>query len=132
MTRGAIWLADRLIDKELIVSRASAGDRRFQSLALTRLGRAITPKLAVLADENDQEFFADLDIGTRAAITAAMKAIVRSKGLRGRRSTDGRTHRENKGDRSNDYGRPRERCRARDERGLGRGAHHVSRGGEGR
>jgi MarR family transcriptional regulator, lower aerobic nicotinate degradation pathway regulator len=84
MTRGAISkLADRLIDKELIVRRASAGDRRFQSLALTRLGRAITPKLAVLADENDQEFFADLDIGTRAAITAAMKAIVRSKGLRG-------------------------------------------------
>jgi DNA-binding MarR family transcriptional regulator len=83
MTRGAISkLADRLIDKELIVRRASAGDRRFQSLALTRLGRAITPKLAVLADENDQEFFADLDIGTRAAITAAMKAIVRSKGLR--------------------------------------------------
>jgi DNA-binding MarR family transcriptional regulator len=83
MTRGAISkLADRLIDKALIVRRASAGDRRFQSLALTRQGRAITPKLTALADENDAEFFADLDIGTRATITAAMKAIVRRKGLR--------------------------------------------------
>jgi DNA-binding MarR family transcriptional regulator len=84
MTRGAISkLADRLIDKELIVRRATAGDRRFQSLALTWQGRAITPKLAALADENDAEFFADLDIETRAAIMAAMKAIVRRKGLRG-------------------------------------------------
>ena len=63
MTRGAISkLADRLIDKELIVRRATAGDRRFQSLALTRQGRAITPKLAALADQNDKEFFADLDL----------------------------------------------------------------------
>ena len=57
-------------------------DRRFQSLALTRKGRAITPKLAALADKNDQEFFADLDIETRDTITGAMKAIVRRKGLR--------------------------------------------------
>jgi hypothetical protein len=35
-----------------------------------------------LADENDAEFFADLDIETRATITGAMKAIVRRKGLR--------------------------------------------------
>ena len=84
MTRGAISkLADRLIDKELIVRRATAGDRRFQSLALTRQGRAITPKLAALADQNDTEFFADLDLRTRETIAAAMKAIVRRKGLRG-------------------------------------------------
>ena len=66
MTRGAISkLADRLIAKALIVRRAAAGDRRFQSLALTRQGRAVTPKLAALADENDQEFFAALDSDTR-------------------------------------------------------------------
>ena len=83
MTRGAISkLADRLIDKGLIVRRATAGDRRFQSLALTPQGRAITPKLAALADKNDKEFFADLDIETRETIAAAMKAIVRRKGLR--------------------------------------------------
>ena len=63
--------------------RANAGDRRFQSLALTRQGRAVTPKLAALADENDREFFAHLDIETRERIAAAMKEIVRRKGLRG-------------------------------------------------
>ena len=84
MTRGAISkLADRLIAKALIVRRAAAGDRRFQSLALTRQGRAVTPKLAALADENDQEFFAALDSETREIIAVAMKDIVRRKGLRG-------------------------------------------------
>lgn len=84
MTRGAISkLADRLIVKGLIVRRANDGDRRFQSLALTREGRAATPKLAALADENDREFFADLDSATREAIATAMKDIVRRKGLRG-------------------------------------------------
>ncbi len=83
MTRGAISkLADRLIAKDMIVRRATAGDRRFQSLALTSGGRAITPKLAALADQNDNEFFADLDLMTRDTIAAAMKALVRRKGLR--------------------------------------------------
>ena len=84
MTRGAISkLADRLIAKELIARRASASDRRFQSLALTRQGRAALPKLAALADENDEGFFADLDPETRETIMGAMKEIVRRKGLRG-------------------------------------------------
>ena len=84
MTRGAISkLADRLIAKELIARRANAGDRRFQSLALTRQGRAALPKLAALADENDEEFFAGLDLETRETIMGAMKEIVRRKGLRG-------------------------------------------------
>jgi DNA-binding MarR family transcriptional regulator len=84
MTRGAISkLADRLIAKDMIVRRANATDRRFQSLALTSQGRAITPKLAALADRNDAEFFADLDVETCERIMGAMKDIVRRKGLRG-------------------------------------------------
>ena len=67
----------------MIVRRAGASDCRFQSLALTRRGRAITPKLAALADENDAEFFADLDIETRERIATALKDIVRVRGLRG-------------------------------------------------
>ena len=83
MTRGGISkLADRLIAKELIIRRANAGDRRFQSLALTRKGRATAPKLAALADENDEEFFAHLDPSARRTIAAAMKDIVRRQGLR--------------------------------------------------
>ncbi len=84
MTRGAISkLADRLIAKDMIVRRANASDGRFQSLALTRQGRAITPQLAALADGNDAEFFADLDVETRERIATALKDIVRVKRLRG-------------------------------------------------
>jgi len=84
MTRGAISkLADRLVAKAMIVRRAEGRDRRFQSLALTRQGRAILPKLAALADRNDAEFFDGVDIETRQAILGAMKAIVRRNGLRG-------------------------------------------------
>ena len=83
MTRGGISkLADRLIAKGLIIRRANAADRRFQSLALTRKGRAVAPKLAALADENDEEFFAHLDPAARQGIAAAMKDIVRRQGLR--------------------------------------------------
>ena len=67
----------------MIVRRANGADRQFQSLALTRQGRAITPKLAALADKNDAEFFADLDIEAREQIMGAMKDIARRKGLRG-------------------------------------------------
>jgi DNA-binding MarR family transcriptional regulator len=83
MTRGAISkLADRLIAKGLITRRATRGDRRFQTLALTRQGRALAPKLAGLADRNDEEFFGHLDRATREAIRGAMADIVRRKGLR--------------------------------------------------
>ena len=83
MTRGAISkLAERLIDKE---HDCKTRYRPRPSLPVARAhpqGRAITPKLAALADKNDKEFFADLDIETRETIAAAMKAIVRRKGLR--------------------------------------------------
>lgn len=83
MTRGGISkLADRLIAKGLIIRRANAGDRRFQSLALTRKGRATAPKLAALADENDEEFFAHLEPAARETIDRAMRDVVRRKGLR--------------------------------------------------
>lgn len=83
MTRGAVSkLADRLAAKQLIVRKASAEDRRFQTLALTTEGRAIVPALATLADENDNEFFGHLDRATRETIETAMKEIVRREGLR--------------------------------------------------
>src|SRR6185312_3750534 len=61
MTRGAITkLADRLIDKTLIVRKASRDDGRAQTLALTARGSDLVPKLAALADRNDAEFFGQL------------------------------------------------------------------------
>jgi DNA-binding MarR family transcriptional regulator len=83
MTRGAISkLADRLVAKSFLTRTSNAGDRRFQALALTLAGRALTPELAVLADQNDAEFFDHLEPEQRAAIEGAMKEIVQRRGLR--------------------------------------------------
>lgn len=82
MTRGAITkLADRLIDRKLVARAAAPDDQRAQILSLTAAGRALTPKLAALADENDEEFFGHLGVSEREAIKAAMKEIVRRRGL---------------------------------------------------
>ncbi|MEJ1970453.1 MAG: MarR family transcriptional regulator [Rhizomicrobium sp.] len=83
MTRGAISkLADRLAARGLITRRSETSDRRYQALALTAAGRALVPALAALADRNDDEFFGHLPAKTRAALAAAMKAVVRRHDLK--------------------------------------------------
>lgn len=83
MTRGAISkLADRLAAKGLITREPGPGDRRSQSLTLTASGRTLVPGLAALADQNDDEFFGDLDPSVRATVEATMKDIVRRRGLK--------------------------------------------------
>lgn len=83
MTRGAISkLADRLAAKSLITRTASDDDRRYQTLALTAQGRALVPRLAALADQNDAEFFAHLKAAERKAIESAMREIVKRHGLK--------------------------------------------------
>ena len=82
MTRGAVTkLADKLIAKGLVRREADARDRRAQTLALTAKGRALLPKLAALADQNDEEFFGQLDPALVETIKDAMKEIVRRRGL---------------------------------------------------
>lgn len=82
MTRGAISkLADRLVAKNLLVCTPDAHDRRFQSLALTGIGRRIVPQLAALADQNDAEFFGHLTREQRASLMDAMKQLVRQNHL---------------------------------------------------
>ena len=69
MTRGAISkLADRLSAKALVTRTTSDEDRRYQALALTAKGRAIVPKLAAMADQNDAEFFGHLKAAERESI----------------------------------------------------------------
>ncbi len=83
MTRGAISkLADRLVEKEMVTRTASAGDRRYQTLALTAAGRALVPKLATLADQNDAEFFGHLTEADEARLMTLLKDIVRRRGLK--------------------------------------------------
>ena len=82
MTRGGVSkLVDRLVIKKLVMRRERSDDRRFQSIALTAAGRRLTPQLAALADENDDEFFHPLSTRERAALVATMKKLVEAHGL---------------------------------------------------
>lgn len=79
MTRGAITkLADRLIAKSMITRKASAGDRRAQTLALTDRGSTLVPDLAALADRNDAEFFECLTTGERQTLKRLLKTLAQS------------------------------------------------------
>lgn len=83
MTRGAVSkLVDRLVAKSLVGKTAGRGDRRYQSVDLTAGGRALVPKLAALADQNDEEFFGGLTAAERRTLMELMKKIVRAHGLK--------------------------------------------------
>ena len=82
MTRGGVSkLVDRLVGKELVTRQDRSDDRRFQSIALTATGRRLLPRLAALADQNDEEFFHPLSAKERAALVATMKKLVEAHGL---------------------------------------------------
>ena len=83
MTRGAITkLADRLIDKGLVVRRADPQDGRAQTLALTARGRALVPELASLADDNDTEFFRPLTVQERRVLRQLLERLVEQNELK--------------------------------------------------
>jgi DNA-binding MarR family transcriptional regulator len=83
MTRGAISkLAERLIGKGYVERTDDPEDGRAHTLALTAAGRALTPRLAALADANDAEFFAPLAPADRAALIRILKVLVETRGLR--------------------------------------------------
>src|ERR1700684_3148830 len=82
MTRGGVSkLVDRLVSKRLMTRQERSDDRRFQAIALTAAGRRLIPRLAALADQNDEEFFHPLSAGERAALIATMKKLVQAHGL---------------------------------------------------
>jgi DNA-binding MarR family transcriptional regulator len=83
MTRGAVTkLVDRLAAKALVIREESAGDRRYQVLALTPAGRRLVPTLAALADRNDAEFFGHLEPAQRAAFERLLKDVVQRHGFK--------------------------------------------------
>jgi DNA-binding MarR family transcriptional regulator len=83
MTRGAISkLADRLINKGMLVRAADPEDGRAQTLALTPAGRALVPRLAALADANDAEFFDHLSPADRVVLLRILRGIVEKRGLK--------------------------------------------------
>ncbi|MGZ3727443.1 MAG: MarR family winged helix-turn-helix transcriptional regulator, partial [Pseudobdellovibrio sp.] len=61
LTRGAVSkLIDRLLTKELVSRAEASGDRRYQDIKLTSNAVKLVPKLAAIADENDESFFSVL------------------------------------------------------------------------
>jgi DNA-binding MarR family transcriptional regulator len=66
LTRGAVSkLIDRLLHKGLVTRTESAGDRRYQEIKLTANAIKLVPKLAAIADENDESFFSTLSPSDR-------------------------------------------------------------------
>lgn len=76
MTRGAISkLAERLVRKELVLRKEDPNDRRAHTLVLQPAGRALVPRLAALADRNDEEFFGALAPRERAQLEGLLRKI---------------------------------------------------------
>lgn len=84
MSKGAVSkLLDRLAERGLLTRAASEVDRRQQFVALTARGRALVPRLARLADDNDHEFFGHLPAAQRTALLHILQDLVRVHELRG-------------------------------------------------
>jgi DNA-binding MarR family transcriptional regulator len=70
LSRGAVSkLISRLLAKGLVTRKESAGDRRYQDIELRPAAISMVPKLAKLADQNDEEFFGVLSQSERDALT---------------------------------------------------------------
>jgi DNA-binding MarR family transcriptional regulator len=83
MTRGAISkLIDRLLEKQMVTREECGDDRRFQRVALTAKGRRLIPKLAALADENDEEFFSVLSAAERKELVRILQRLAKANDLR--------------------------------------------------
>lgn len=69
LTRGAVSkLIDRLLQKGLVTRTESSRDRRYQEIKLTASSNRLVPKLAKIADENDESFFSILSRGEKKTL----------------------------------------------------------------
>lgn len=76
LTRGAISkLISRLLEKQLVTRKESAGDRRYQDIKLTPKAVTLVPKLAKFADENDEEYFSALSKTERHQFMGLLKKL---------------------------------------------------------
>jgi DNA-binding MarR family transcriptional regulator len=77
MTKGATSkVMSRLEARGLSRRELAAGRKREQALVLTPQGRRLVPRLAVLADQNDEHFFGHLPVRQRNALLASLQALV--------------------------------------------------------
>lgn len=78
MTKGAVSkVLGRLADKRLVQRTPDVDDKRKDRVSLTSKGRALVPKLAALADVNDEQFFGQLSPAKRRALARTLREIAR-------------------------------------------------------
>jgi DNA-binding MarR family transcriptional regulator len=83
LTRGAVSkLIDRLLAKHFVTRTEATNDRRYQDVGLTAAGRALVPKLAAIADQNDEEFFSRLPFDERGQLVSTLKKLVALNNLK--------------------------------------------------
>ncbi|MDZ4283625.1 MAG: MarR family winged helix-turn-helix transcriptional regulator [Hydrogenophaga sp.] len=83
MTKGATSkVITRLQDKGLAERWLADGRSREQVLALTASGQLLVPRLAALADANDQHFFGHMPSEERDGLLALMQGLVQHHQLR--------------------------------------------------
>jgi DNA-binding MarR family transcriptional regulator len=76
LTRGAVSkIIERLLRKGFVTRRESSRDRRYQDIELTPAAVALVPKLAKLADENDEAFFGVLSPAARQVLRETLIRI---------------------------------------------------------
>lgn len=82
MTKGAISkLADRLVEKNLLDRQFVQDGAWRQTLSLKPSGRALVPRLAQLADQNDAEFFGVLTPDERRQLEQLLSKVAHSQNL---------------------------------------------------
>lgn len=82
LTRGAVSkLIDRLLAKGFVNRAESSGDRRFQEITLTAKAIKLVPKLASIADENDETFFSVLTESERRNLFNTLVKLAESHAL---------------------------------------------------
>ncbi|MES2190682.1 MAG: MarR family transcriptional regulator [Pseudomonadota bacterium] len=77
MTKGAISkVVTRLEEKGLVTRVALDDDARARKISLAATGRSMVPRLAALADQNDDVFFGPLSASRRAQLVDILKELV--------------------------------------------------------
>jgi DNA-binding MarR family transcriptional regulator len=83
MTRGAVSkVLDKLEGKALVKRTDNPDDSRAQWLSLTREGQRLVPKLAALADRNDNHFFGCLATREQAELRRLLQKLATAHRLR--------------------------------------------------
>jgi DNA-binding MarR family transcriptional regulator len=72
-------MIERLVQRKL-VDRSEGVDRRSLGLSLTPAARKLVPRLAKLADQNDEEFFQTLSSKQREEFLGTIKQLLEANG----------------------------------------------------